>query len=262
MATKVIFDRVSKQFPLRRSGGLLVIDRFDLAVLPGEFAVLLGPSGCGKTTLLRLLAGLETPDSGRITVDETPVCGPDKSRGMVFQSYSSFPWLTVLDNVLFGLRLSGGPRNLQRETAARYLKLVGLDRFQDYYPDQLSGGMKQRVALARTLAVNPEILLMDEPFAALDYQSRLLMQELVLRIWTEEKRTVIFVTHDVDEALFLADRIFVCSMRPTHLEFSMHIPFPRPRLDELRTQASFGKAKNEIQREIRRQALRSNEIVP
>ena len=210
-ANYLVFDQVSKRF-----GDLLVVDPpFSLAVPQRQFVVFLGPSGCGKTTLMRMVGGLDTPSAGAIRLDGQPVGKPDRRRGMVFQSYSSFPWLTVAQNVMFGMRyrpeLSAARK---RERRDHYLRLVGLGDFADSYPNQVSGGMRQRVAIARTLASDPDVLLMDEPFGALDAQRREGLQVEMRRIQRDAAKTVIFVTHDVEEAAFLADRIIVFSRRP------------------------------------------------
>ena len=195
----------------------------------GEFRVLLGPSGCGKSTILRLLAGLDHPDSGEVMVNGKPVEGPGRDRGMVFQKYTSFPWLTVARNVEYGMKINGVPAEERRKTVARLIEAVGLSGFENAYPDTLSGGMQQRVAIARTLAVRPQVILMDEPFGALDAQTRSDMQELLLRIWEETAATVLFVTHDVDEALYLADHIYILCPRPGTIVEDIPVPFGRPR---------------------------------
>ena len=195
----------------------------------GELRVLLGPSGCGKSTILRLIAGLDHPDSGQILVNGAPVAGPGRDRGMVFQKYTSFPWLTVSQNIEYGLKINGFPEKERRQTVAHLVEAVGLAGFASSYPDTLSGGMQQRVAIARTLALRPSVVLMDEPFGALDAQTRGDMQELLLRIWGESASTILFVTHDVDEAIYLADRIYVLSARPGTIVEDVPVPFGRPR---------------------------------
>jgi NitT/TauT family transport system ATP-binding protein len=195
----------------------------------GEFRVLLGPSGCGKSTILRLIAGLDHPDSGEVLVDGNPVGRPGRERGMVFQKYTSFPWLTVEQNVAYGLKINGVPKAERDQTVARLIQQVGLAGFEKSYPDRLSGGMQQRVAIARTLALRPKVILMDEPFGALDAQTRSDMQELLLKIWQESASTILFVTHDVDEAIYLADHIFVLSARPGTIVEDVPVPFGRPR---------------------------------
>jgi NitT/TauT family transport system ATP-binding protein len=195
----------------------------------GEFRVLLGPSGCGKSTVLRLIAGLDRPSSGEVLVNGKPVTGPGRDRGMVFQKYTSFPWLTVADNIAYGLTLKGTPPAERRGIVDQLVQAVGLSGFEKAYPDTLSGGMQQRVAIARTLAVRPEVILMDEPFGALDAQTRNDMQQLLLRIWEETASTVLFVTHDVEEAIYLADRLFIVSARPGTIVEDIPVPFGRPR---------------------------------
>ncbi|HEY6967939.1 MAG TPA: ABC transporter ATP-binding protein [Candidatus Angelobacter sp.] len=205
----------------------------------GEFRVLLGPSGCGKSTLLRMIAGLDQPDSGEILVHDQPVQGPSKDRGMVFQKYTSFPWLTVEDNVAYGLKINGVPEAERKETVERLLKAVGLTEFAGVYPETLSGGMQQRVAIARTLALRPSVILMDEPFGALDAQTRSEMQQLLLQIWDETACTILFVTHDVEEAVYLADRIFIMSSHPGTIVEDVQVPFDRPRDLGLKEKSEF-----------------------
>lgn len=201
----------------------------NLSIRENEFVCFIGPSGCGKTTLLRIVAGLEDPTSGTVTLDGDPIRGPSPERGMVFQEYSLFPWRTVLDNTVFGLELKKVPAAERSRLGRQYLKMVGLERFETRYPHELSGGMKQRVAIARALVNNPKALLMDEPFGALDAQTRNTMQSELLRIWEEEKKTVIFVTHSVDEAIYLADTIVIMSARPGRIKDIIAIPLARPR---------------------------------
>jgi NitT/TauT family transport system ATP-binding protein len=201
----------------------------NLSIKENEFVCFIGPSGCGKTTLLRIIAGLEDPTSGTVTLDGIPIKGPSPERGMVFQEYSLFPWRTVLDNTVFGLELKKVPIEEQKRLGRQYLKMVGLEGFETRYPHELSGGMKQRVAIARALVNGPKAILMDEPFGALDAQTRNIMQSELLRIWEEEKKTVIFVTHSVDEAIYLADTIVIMSARPGRIKDVIPIPIQRPR---------------------------------
>ena len=205
----------------------------------GEFRVLLGPSGCGKSTLLRMIAGLDHPDSGEVLVHDQAVHGPGKDRGMVFQKYTSFPWLTVEENVGYGMKINGVPSAQRKETTQRLLKAVGLSEFAGAYPETLSGGMQQRVAIARTLALRPSVILMDEPFGALDAQTRSEMQLLLLQIWDETACTILFVTHDVEEAVYLADRIFIMSSHPGTIVEDVQVPFDRPRSLELKEKTEF-----------------------
>jgi NitT/TauT family transport system ATP-binding protein len=205
----------------------------------GEFRVLLGPSGCGKSTILRLIAGLDHPDAGEVLVKGQPVTRPGRDRGMVFQKYTSFPWLTIEENVGYGLKINGVPQAEREQTVAKLIQQVGLSGFEKSYPDTLSGGMQQRVAIARTLALRPGVILMDEPFGALDAQTRSDMQELLLRIWDESASTILFVTHDVDEALYLADRIFVLCSRPGTIIEDVPVPFGRPRDPSVKQRTEF-----------------------
>jgi NitT/TauT family transport system ATP-binding protein len=219
---------VSKQF-FADGKEMEALHDINLSIRESEFVCFIGPSGCGKTTLLRIVAGLEAPTSGTITIDGDPIKGPSPERGMVFQEYSLFPWRTVLDNTVFGLELKGVARVERERRGRQYLKMVGLEGFETRYPHELSGGMKQRVAIARALVNDPKALLMDEPFGALDAQTRNIMQSELLRIWEEEKKTVVFVTHSVDEAIYLADTIVIMSARPGRIKDIIDIPLPRPR---------------------------------
>jgi len=218
----------------------------------GELRVLLGPSGCGKSTILRLIAGLDHPDSGQILVNGAPVAGPGRDRGMVFQKYTSFPWLTVSQNIEYGLKINGFPEQERRQTVARLVEAVGLAGFESSYPDTLSGGMQQRVAIARTLALRPSVILMDEPFGALDAQTRGDMQELLLRIWGESASTILFVTHDVDEAIYLADRIYVLCARPGTIVEDVAVPFGRPRDPSMRQSDQFHELQQHVLACLRR----------
>ncbi|WNY27351.1 ABC transporter ATP-binding protein [Methanolapillus ohkumae] len=208
---------------------VLAIRDIDLNVKDGEFVTILGPSGCGKTTLLRIIAGLETYSDGEIILNGEKITGPSPKRGMVFQEYSLFPWKTVLENVMFGPLMQGAAKEEAKGKALPYIELVGLSDFANSYPYELSGGMKQRVAIARALANDPDIILMDEPFGALDAQTRNNLQKELLRIWQEEKKTILFVTHSVDEAVFLSDRIIILSGRPGTVKKEIPITIPRPR---------------------------------
>jgi ABC-type nitrate/sulfonate/bicarbonate transport system ATPase subunit len=218
----------------------------------GEFRVLLGPSGCGKSTLLRLIAGLDQPDSGEVLVNDHPVHGPGKDRGMVFQKYTSFPWLTVADNIAYGLKINGVPEAQRKEIVAQLIQGIGLSGFESAYPETLSGGMQQRVAIARTLALRPAIILMDEPFGALDAQTRSEMQLLLLKVWDETASTILFVTHDVEEAIYLADRIFVMSAHPGTIVEDVQVPFDRPRSLDLKQRNEFHELQNYVLGRLRR----------
>ncbi|GGN69179.1 ABC transporter ATP-binding protein [Actinoplanes lobatus] len=234
----ITVDRVRKVFPA--SGGEFVaLGDVSIELRDNEFVTVVGPSGCGKTTLMNILAGLETPTSGRALVDGAPVTGPGPERGVIFQQYALFPWLTVRRNVEFGLRTAGVPRQRRREIADRFIALVGLEQFADALPKTLSGGMKQRVAIARAYAVNPSILLMDEPFGAVDALTRVRLQEQLLDTWSREKRTVVFITHDVDEAVFLANRVVVMAARPGRIAEVVDVGLPYPRTEELRLSPEF-----------------------
>jgi NitT/TauT family transport system ATP-binding protein len=210
-------------------GPVTALKNISLKVHRREFVCVIGPSGCGKSTLIRILAGLEEPTSGRMLVDGKETSGPSPDRGMVFQGYTLFPWLSVKRNVMFGLEMSGMDREQADIEARQWLELVGLSKFSGSYPHQLSGGMKQRVAIARALAPNPRVLLMDEPFGALDAQTRVHMQAHLLEIWRNIDITILFITHDLDEAIFLADRIFVLKANPGELQEIIEVPVPRPR---------------------------------
>ncbi len=220
---------LSLKFEKKEGQSTLALDNVDLEVRDKEFVCFIGPSGCGKTTLLRIIAGLELPDSGTITLDGEDISLPDSKRGMVFQEYSLFPWQTVLQNITFGPRMKGMEKQKALELAQKYLELVGLEQFRDSYPHELSGGMRQRVAIARALANEPSVLLMDEPFGALDAQTRNLLQNELLQVWEKNQITILFVTHSVDEAVFLADRIVVLSARPGRVKETIEVDLPRPR---------------------------------
>ena len=217
-ATQIEIDRVSHVYRPPRGRPVTALDNVSLEVRDREFIALLGPSGCGKSTLLYLVGGFLPVEQGTIRVAGKPVTGPGPDRGIVFQHFALFPWKTVIQNVLYGLEKQGLARNDRMRRAREFIDLVGLTGFEDSYPSQLSGGMKQRAAIARTLAIDPHILLMDEPFGALDAQTRSLMQAELLNIWQRSRKTVIFVTHDVHEAVFLAERIAVMSARPGHIK--------------------------------------------
>ncbi|PZW44958.1 NitT/TauT family transport system ATP-binding protein/sulfonate transport system ATP-binding protein [Humitalea rosea] len=243
----------------RSFGDMLALQPVDLTVAPGEFVAVLGPSGCGKSTLLRIVAGLDRPTAGTVALDATPVTGPGPERGMVFQSYTLFPWLTVEQNIRFGLREAGRPEAEQREIAARFIARTGLTGFENHWPKQLSGGMQQRCALARALANDPEMLLLDEPFGALDHQTRELMQELLLEIWEADRKTVLFVTHDIDEAVFLASRVLVISARPGRIKAEVPVPLPYPRDWTVKTSPEFAALKARLMADIREEVRRSAE---
>ena len=238
---------LGKTFPKGNGAVTQALRDVNLEFRDQEFVCLVGPSGCGKTTLLRIIAGLETATIGSVTINGDVITGPDPRRGMVFQEYSLFPWRTVIDNIAFGLEMKGTPKEERRKTAEYYLKMVGLTEFRDAYPFELSGGMRQRVAIARALANDPDVLLMDEPFGALDAQTRNQMQKELLSLWDKTKKTIIFVTHSVDEAVYLADRIVVLSERPGRVREVIEITWPRPRD---RTSAKFAEVRRRVLRMI------------
>ena len=225
---KVKIDHVEKIYDGRK-GRMVALNGVDLDIMENEFICVVGPSGCGKSTLLNIIAGLLEPTSGAVYVDGKKVEGTGTERGVVFQQYALFPWLTVLKNVMFGLKLKGMKDDEAREVAMKYIKMVQLDDFVDAYPKELSGGMKQRAGIARAYTNNPEIMLMDEPFGQLDAQTRYSMQDEVLRIWESEKRTFIFVTNNIEEALYLADRIVLLTNYPAQVKEIYDINLPRPR---------------------------------
>ena len=230
-----------------KQGPVTALQDFGCDIAEGEFAIILGPSGCGKSTVVRIIAGLEKATSGTVLVRGTPVTEAGKACSMVFQSYTSFPWLTVLENIAFGLRYTLNVDKRERMARAReFARLVGLEAFENASINQLSGGMKQRVAIASALATDPKILLMDEPFGALDSQTRMMMQEQLLRITQETDKTVIFVTHDIEEALLLGNRIYVCTARPAQMLAELDVPFSYPRSSSLRNQKKFVDMKYEI----------------
>ena len=254
--TKIVFRKVSKTFVPKRGGeAVLALDDVTLQIQDKAFVCLVGPSGCGKSTLLNLLAGFELPDTGEVLLQEVPIRTPGPDRGMVFQENALFPWLTVIGNVCYGPQRRGIPRNEYVPAAEAILRQVGLRRFTDSYPNELSGGMRQRVAIARALVNKPQVLLLDEPFGALDAQTRALMQEMLLDVWEREHRTVVFVTHDVEEAVFMADRVVVMSRRPGRVLADIAVTLPRPRDYEVLTTSEFASIKREVLHLVREEAL-------
>jgi NitT/TauT family transport system ATP-binding protein len=258
--TKIAIAGVTKQFDGAAGAPVKALDRVDLDIADGEFLALLGPSGCGKSSLLNIIAGFERSSSGRIEVDGKSIDGPEPNRGVVFQEYALFPWLTVTGNIGFGPASRGFRASEIDKLVGRYVGLVGLQGFEQKYPHELSGGMRQRCALARCMANDPDIMLMDEPLAALDALTRVALQDELLRIWSEasreRKKTVVYVTHSIDEAIFLSDRIIVMSPRPGRIRGEFAVPFARPRLPELRVHKDFHRLSDEIwlmlQAEMRR----------
>jgi len=239
---------------------VLAIDEIDLKITDQEFATILGPSGCGKSTLLRIVAGLIKPTRGVVRLDGRAISGPGGDRGMVFQSYTLFPWRTVKGNIQFGLEMSDMPKTKQEQIVQEFVDKVGLRGFEDTYPKGLSGGMKQRVAIARAMANNPAILLLDEPFGALDAQTRALMQELLTQVWEELHKTILFVTHDVDEAIFLSDRVFIMTARPGNIKAEIDIPLERPRSYEIKSAEAFLSLKNQAFTLIREEAIKATQF--
>ncbi len=254
---KLRIDNVALRFAPKTGAPVTALENISLDVRDQEFSVIVGPSGCGKTSLLRLVAGLIEPTEGAIWLDDARVAGPGRDRGMVFQSYTLFPWLTVRKNVEFGLKIRGIPPAERAQIARRFLAQVGLDGFDRHYPRQLSGGMMQRVALARALANDPALLLMDEPFGALDSQTRSLMQELLLEIWQQSNKTVLFITHDIDELILLGDRVYVMTARPGRIKELVEIALPRPRTVDVLTSGAFIELKRYIMHSIHSEAVRS-----
>lgn len=246
---------VSRTFTSHKGTSTQALLPVDFEVRENDFVTILGPSGCGKSTMLRIAAGLDFPTTGQVLLDGRAVDGPGADRGMVFQSYTLFPWLTVAQNIRFGLREKGVSEALQKERSDYFIAKVGLRGFENHFPKQLSGGMQQRTAIARALANDPKILLMDEPFGALDNQTRVLMQELLLGIWEAERKTVMFVTHDIDEAIFMANRVAVFSARPGRIKADIPVNLPHPRPYTVKTSPEFMELKARLTEEIRAESL-------
>ncbi|WP_312947652.1 ABC transporter ATP-binding protein [Superficieibacter sp.] len=256
MTTQIALENVSLTFAAKPQP-LNVLEDVSLSLTKGEFVVLLGPSGCGKSTILNLVAGFTRPDSGQVLAGGKPVQRPGPKRGMIFQQPNLFPWLSVLDNVTFGPRLGRYSKDEVNARALDWLERVGLKGFEHHAPWQLSGGMKQRVALARAWLPGPEVLLLDEPFGALDAQTRLMMQELLYNAWLETDTTLLFVTHDVDEALFLADRILIMSARPGKIVEEIVLPFGRQRdIETFAEHPRYGEIKHHVLHRVRQEAKR------
>jgi NitT/TauT family transport system ATP-binding protein len=255
---KIEIRNLSKVFP-GRPEPVIALDNVSLSVPRGEFVCIVGPSGCGKTTLLRIVAGLEKQSYGDFSVAHD-----DKSKrvnSMIFQEQSIFPWMSVRDNISYGLRMRGVDKKTYQPIVDQYILKVGLSRFADSYPYQLSGGMKQRVSIARAFANDPEILLMDEPFAALDEQNKILLQEELLRIWDETRKTVMFITHSIDEALVLSDRVVVMTAHPGRIKADLRVEFPRPReVYKLKAQPEFGQLAYHVWELLREEVMRAKEI--
>lgn len=244
-SVKVKIDNVRKVFNTR-NGEMIALNGVSLDIKENEFITVVGPSGCGKSTLLNIIAGLDKPTSGKVYCDGKEVTGTGTERGVVFQQYALFPWLTVKKNVMFGLKLKGIKGKEAEEIAMKYIKMVQLEDFVDHYPKELSGGMKQRVAIARAYAVNPSILLMDEPFGALDAQTRTQLQQELLETWEKERKTCYFITHDVDEAIILGQKVVIMSARPGKVKEIVDIDIPYPRSQETRMDPRFLELKSYI----------------
>ncbi|MGQ3281641.1 ABC transporter ATP-binding protein [Bosea sp. (in: a-proteobacteria)] len=254
--SKLLVENVGKIFPAQRGGQpTRALMPTSLSVGDNDFIAILGPSGCGKSTLLRIIGGLETASEGQIMLDGAPVSGPGADRGFVFQSYTLFPWLTVVQNIAFGLREKGIAERERIDIARGWAERVGLASFVDHFPKQLSGGMQQRTAIARALANDPKILLLDEPFGALDNQTRALMQEMLLGIWERERKTVLFVTHDIEEAIFVGSRVVVMSARPGRIKADIAVDLPHPRPYTIKTSPEFVALKERLVEEIRSEVM-------
>ena len=253
-SVKVKIDHVEKIYD-GRQGQMVALNGVDLDIYENEFICVVGPSGCGKSTLLNIIAGLLEPTSGAVYVDGKKVEGTGTERGVVFQQYALFPWLTVLKNVMFGLKLKGMRDEEAKEIAMKYIKMVELENFVDSYPKELSGGMKQRAAIARAYAVQPEVLLMDEPFGALDAQTRTQLQAELTKTWQEEKKTCFFITHDVEEAIILATKVIVMSARPGRIKKIIDVDLPFPRTQDLKMQKEFLDLKSQIWGEVYQEYL-------
>jgi NitT/TauT family transport system ATP-binding protein len=251
MARYIEGRNVNLTFRPPNRGPVRALQGFDIEVLEGEFLSIVGPSGCGKSTFLNVLLGLLTPDSGDLTMHGKRISGPGSDRAMVFQEFGLLPWRTVQANIELGLELKGVPVETRRGISRQFINMVGLTGFESHYPHELSGGMKQRVGLARALATDPDVLLMDEPFAALDAQTRDMMQVELLRIWQEARKTVLFVTHQIDEAIYLSDRVLVMTKRPGRAKTIFTIDLPRPRDYEMRVTPEFNELKLQIWRALK-----------
>lgn len=251
---EIEIENVTKSFE-KRDGAFLALDAVNLNVELNEFICVVGPSGCGKTTLMNIIAGLCPPTTGTVRVRGELVTGPGKGKGVVFQQYALYPWLTVRKNVEFGLKMKHVPAAARRAVAEKYIQLGGLDKFEDAYPKELSGGMKQRVAIARAYATNPEVLLMDEPFGALDAQTRAQLQENLLNTWQTERKTCFFITHDVEEAVLLSTKIIIMSAGPGRIRNIVDIRLPYPRTQETKLTPEFNELKNRIWNSVYKEYL-------
>lgn len=256
---RVSIDNLSVSFS-SRGKDMLAIQDVNITIKPGEFVCLLGPSGCGKSTLLNCVAGFVQPSLGSISVDNELITGPGPDRGMVFQQHSLYPWKTVLQNIAFGPEVTGRGQGSPKSTAQTFLRMVGLSKYADYYPHELSGGMQQRVGIARALANYPRLLLMDEPFGALDSQTRLMMQENLLKLWRDLSITVLFVTHDVDEAVFLSDRVLVMGSNPGRIVKDLSVSLSRPRNSDTTVSREFVELRKTCLDLIRHESLKAFEM--
>ena len=256
---ELVLDRLGMAYAQRTTGATFVaLSEVNLSIADGEFVTIVGPSGCGKSTLLMLIAALLAPTSGAVRLNGKRVAEPGSDRALVFQDFALLPWRTVLANVELGLELKGLPADERRKIARRHIAMVGLGAFERYYPHQLSGGMRQRVGIARALSVEPEVLLMDEPFGALDAQIRQVMGLELLRIWERGRKTILFVTHDIDEAIYLADRIIVMSAAPGRIIEDIRVTLPRPRLLDIRNDPTFTAYRQRIWELLEEQVLASS----
>jgi NitT/TauT family transport system ATP-binding protein len=246
-SVRIQFDRVSVDFPTSH-GPMRVLDDVSFDIRNGEFVSIIGPSGCGKTTMMNIVGGFVEPTQGQVLLDGKPVRGPGPDRGVIFQEYGVFPWLTVRQNIAFGLKLGASKIDAaqREETVARYMKLMGLEDFANHFPKHLSGGMRQRLAIARAYAVRPEFLLMDEPFGALDAQTRSAMQDLLLQVLQNEGKTVMLITHSVEEAIYLSSRIVVVTARPARIRTIIDVPFGYPRAEDVHEDPRFGELRAHI----------------
>jgi NitT/TauT family transport system ATP-binding protein len=264
---RIAFSHVCVAFPVP-GGSMLVVDDVSYQIFDREFVAVIGPSGCGKTTMMNIVAGFVTPSSGSVTLDGRPIAGPGPDRGVIFQEYGVFPWLTVKQNIAFGLKLAANRVSAaeREEICDRYMQLMGLTEFADAWPRTLSGGMRQRLALARAYAVKPQFLLMDEPFGALDAQTRSVMQDVLLDVLAREGKTVMFITHSVDEAIYLSNRILVMTARPMRIAEVIEVPFAYPRFDALHDTREFGELRSHVRglvmREYARQVAQSQKAEP
>lgn len=265
MSIALSLDQVKKVFPAQHTPNskhykpeFMAVENISLNIQKGEFVSIVGPSGCGKSTLLDLIAGLTKPSSGQILLNGKQITQPGLDRGIVFQQYALYPWLTALENIEFGLEAKGIAKKERKEKALYYLKLVGLSGFEKHYPNELSGGMKQRVAIARSLAYEPEILLMDEPFAALDAQTRETLQEELIKIWQNSKSTIVFITHSIDEAIFLSQRVAIMTSRPGRIKQVIEIPkVLQDKTQDIRATVEYGQIRHQIWSQLSEEVIKA-----